>query len=63
MVLGCIVASATGLNPNQQTAYDNGIGFLVQYIIYPNGFAKFILVILALSGMSRLYIKWCGIFV
>ncbi|KAI0977061.1 permease for cytosine/purines, uracil, thiamine, allantoin-domain-containing protein [Xylaria arbuscula] len=53
MVAGCVVAS--GLNNQTEWAdiYKNdGIGFLIQDILYPRGFAKFILTLLVLSGIN-----------
>ncbi|KAI1305720.1 permease for cytosine/purines, uracil, thiamine, allantoin-domain-containing protein [Xylaria venustula] len=53
MVAGCVVAS--GLNNKAEWAdiYKNeGIGFLIQNILYPRGFAKFILTLLVLSGIN-----------
>jgi len=53
MVLGCCVGSAFATNPQWADTYDNdGIGFLVQTIIHPIGFAKFLLVIFVLAGIS-----------
>ncbi|CAJ2501435.1 Uu.00g042880.m01.CDS01 [Anthostomella pinea] len=53
MVLGCCVGSAFATMPDWADTYDNdGIGFLVQTIIYPIGFAKFLLVIFVLAGIS-----------
>jgi hypothetical protein len=45
-----------GVNPTWANAYNNqGLGYLIQTILYPIGFAKFILVLLVLSGsMSTL---------
>lgn len=53
MVLGCCVGSAFATMPTWADTYDNdGIGFLVQLIIHPIGFAKFLLVIFVLAGIS-----------
>ncbi|ORY65444.1 permease for cytosine/purines, uracil, thiamine, allantoin-domain-containing protein [Pseudomassariella vexata] len=52
MLLGAVVASALPGNDDWSTQYDSGIGFLVQTMIYPHGFAKFILFLLVLSGVG-----------
>ncbi|KAI1876714.1 uncharacterized protein JN550_000786 [Neoarthrinium moseri] len=52
MVLGCVVSSALNNNEAWSAEYEEGIGFLVQTMIYPRGFAKFILFILVLSGIG-----------
>jgi len=53
MVLGCCVASTMGINQQWSDTYKNdGVGYLIQTIIYPLGFAKFILVILVMSGIG-----------
>ncbi|KAL1882590.1 hypothetical protein Plec18167_003007 [Paecilomyces lecythidis] len=52
MLLGCAVSSALATNPEWSAAYDGGIGELLQVIIYPRGFAKFLLVLLVLSGIG-----------
>lgn len=54
MVLGCCVGSAMGGSKQEWgTVYDDeGLGYLVQTILHPIGFAKFILVILVLSGIG-----------
>jgi purine-cytosine permease-like protein len=50
MLLGCSIASALPTNPDWNDAYNNGIGELLKAVMYPPGFAKFILVLLVLSG-------------
>lgn len=56
MVLGCCVASAMGTHPHWLATYDNdGVGFLIQEILFPNGFAKFVLVILVMAGSKSLF--------
>ncbi|KAK3679848.1 hypothetical protein LTR78_000224 [Recurvomyces mirabilis] len=53
MVAGCVVSSA--LNNRQDwatTNEDKGIGFLIQQMLYPRGFADFLLVLLVLSGIN-----------
>jgi purine-cytosine permease-like protein len=50
MLLGCCISSALSSNSEWSDAYSNGIGELVKVTIHPRGFAKFILVLLVLSG-------------
>lgn len=52
MVLGAVVASSLSRNDEWSAEYDRGIGFLIQTITYPYGFAKFILFLLVLSGIG-----------
>ncbi|KAF7591816.1 hypothetical protein BBP40_001087 [Aspergillus hancockii] len=52
MLLGACISSALDTNPEWAAAYDNGIGEILQTIIYPRGFAKFLLVLLVLSGIG-----------
>lgn len=52
MVLGCCVGSTMGVNPEWADAYDSGLGYLIQKMLYPLGFAKFLLVVLVLSGIG-----------
>ncbi|KAL1982088.1 hypothetical protein VTN96DRAFT_1743 [Rasamsonia emersonii] len=52
MLLGCCIASALATNPEWNDAYENGIGELLRVIIYPDGFSKFLLVLLVLSGIG-----------
>ncbi|CAI7583973.1 unnamed protein product [Penicillium bialowiezense] len=52
MLLGACISSALDTNPEWQAAYDNGIGEILKTIIYPTGFAKFLLVLLVLSGIG-----------
>jgi purine-cytosine permease-like protein len=52
MSLGAIIASALNNNTEWAASFDDGIGFLIQTVITPNGFAKFLLVILAFSGIA-----------
>jgi len=52
MVIGCCVGSTMGVNTSWSSAYDDGFGYLIQTILYPRGFAKFLLVILVLSGIG-----------
>ena len=50
MIVGSCVVSHKSADPTWETAYDAGLGYFIQTILYPNGFAKFILVLLVLSG-------------
>ena len=52
MVAGCCVASTMGVNQDWANAYDDGLGYLIQTILHPRGFAKFLLVLLVLSGIG-----------
>ncbi|CAG7950176.1 unnamed protein product [Penicillium salamii] len=52
MLLGACISSALDTNPEWQAAYDDGIGEILKTIIYPTGFAKFLLVLLVLSGIG-----------
>ncbi|KAA6407501.1 MAG: nucleoside transporter [Lasallia pustulata] len=53
MLMGCCVGSTMGINTEWADTYDSdGVGQLIQTILYPRGFAKFLLVILVLSGIG-----------
>jgi NCS1 nucleoside transporter family len=52
MVAGCVVASALTTQPAWNDAYDEGLGYLIQEMLYPRGFAKFLLTLLVLSGIN-----------
>ncbi|KAJ6031980.1 nucleoside transporter [Penicillium herquei] len=53
MVAGCVVASALNNKPDWYNAYeDQGVGYLIQDMLYPRGFAKFLLTLLVLSGIN-----------
>jgi purine-cytosine permease-like protein len=53
MLLGCCVGSTMTINKDWSDTYENeGVGELIQMILYPRGFAKFLLVILVLSGIG-----------
>ncbi|KAI2643160.1 permease for cytosine/purines, uracil, thiamine, allantoin-domain-containing protein [Xylaria nigripes] len=53
MVAGCVAASALNNRPDWAEIYeDQGVGFLIQAMLYPKGFAKFILALLVLSGIN-----------
>jgi purine-cytosine permease-like protein len=50
MILGACVGSALDTNPKWEAAYGVGMGDILKTIMFPEGFAKFILVLLVLSG-------------
>ena len=50
MIAGNCVGSTMGINSTWADAETAGLGYLVQTILYPLGFAKFILVLLVMSG-------------
>lgn len=53
MLAGCVVASALNNQPEWQDTYKNkSFGYLVQEMLYPRGFAKFLLTLLVLSGIN-----------
>lgn len=53
MVAGCVVSSALNNRPDWKATYENdGIGFLIQEMLYPYGFAKLVLTLLVLSGIN-----------
>jgi len=53
MVLGCCVGSTMGVNQDWADTYnDSGVGELIQTMLHPRGFAKFLLVLLVLSGIG-----------
>jgi NCS1 nucleoside transporter family len=52
MLAGCVVASAFKNKPDWSDAYDQGLGYLIQDMLYPRGFAKFLLTLLVLSGIN-----------
>jgi purine-cytosine permease-like protein len=52
MLLGSCIASGLHNNPDWSAAYDVSIGELIKIMIHPRGFAKFLLVILVLSGIG-----------
>ncbi|KAI1113709.1 permease for cytosine/purines, uracil, thiamine, allantoin-domain-containing protein [Nemania sp. NC0429] len=53
MVAGCVVASALNNRPDWADTYEgDGIGFLIQTMLYPRGFAKLVLTLLVLSGIN-----------
>ena len=54
MLAGAVVASSFSRNrPDWSDTYTNdGLGYLIQTMLYPHGFAKFILTLLVLSGIN-----------
>ncbi|EXJ93025.1 hypothetical protein A1O3_01581 [Capronia epimyces CBS 606.96] len=53
MIAGCVVASALNVRPDWNQAYsDEGLGFLIQDMLHPRGFAKLLLTLLVLSGIN-----------
>lgn len=52
MILGALCSSALNNKADWLDSWDTGIGFFVQSLIHPIGFAKFLLVILAFSGIA-----------
>ncbi|KAI0205093.1 permease for cytosine/purines, uracil, thiamine, allantoin-domain-containing protein [Astrocystis sublimbata] len=53
MVAGCVVASALNNRPDWAEVYEHdGIGYLVDTMLFPKGFAKVILTLLVLSGIN-----------
>jgi NCS1 nucleoside transporter family len=53
MVAGCVVSSGFNNKPEWGDIYnDQGVGYLIQAMLYPRGFAKFLLTLLVLSGIN-----------
>ena len=52
MVAGCVVSFALNNKPGWNEEYERGLGFLIQTMLYPRGFADFLLVLLVLSGVN-----------
>ncbi|KAK0322638.1 hypothetical protein LTR82_006598 [Friedmanniomyces endolithicus] len=56
MIAGCVVSSALNNRADWLAVYTappgNQIGYLIQTMLYPRGFADFILVLLVLSGVN-----------
>jgi purine-cytosine permease-like protein len=53
MVAGCVVSSGMNNRPDWKDVYEtHGLGFLIQTMLYPRGFAKLILTLLVLSGIN-----------
>jgi len=53
IVLGSCVGSALANQPDWSDAMGQGLGYLIQQFLYPYAFAKFILVLLVLSGIGN----------
>lgn len=61
MILGACVASALPTQPAWSAAYKVGMGDLLKVILFPRGFAKFLLVLMVLSGGEYLaFIIYAG---
>lgn len=52
MVAGCVVASTLNNQPAWKEAYGQDLGYLINEMLYPAGFAKFLLAVLVLSGIN-----------
>jgi NCS1 nucleoside transporter family len=53
MVAGCVVSSGLNNRADWKEVYEtDGLGFLIQTMLYPRGFAKLILTLLVLSGIN-----------
>ncbi|KHN99482.1 Permease, cytosine/purines, uracil, thiamine, allantoin [Metarhizium album ARSEF 1941] len=53
MLAGCVVASTLNNKPAWRETYErDGLGYLMQDVLYPRGFAKFLLALLVLSGIN-----------
>ncbi|KAL2272128.1 hypothetical protein FJTKL_08087 [Diaporthe vaccinii] len=53
IVLGCCVGSAMGADYKLADIYkEQGVSFLIQTMLFPSGFAKFVLVVLVLAGIG-----------
>lgn len=52
MILGAICGSALNNKTDWLDSWDNGIGWFIQTLVHPVGFAKFLLVLLAFSGIA-----------
>jgi NCS1 nucleoside transporter family len=53
MIAGAVVSSGLNNRPDWKDVYENdGLGFLIQTMLYPRGFAKLILTLLVLSGIN-----------
>lgn len=51
-ILGAICASALNGKTDWLDAWDEGVGWFIQAMVHPVGFAKFLLVVLAFSGIA-----------
>jgi purine-cytosine permease-like protein len=63
MILGCCIGSTLQVNEDWINADKEGLGYLIQKILFPQAFAKFILVLLVLSavGMNALNLYSCAL--
>lgn len=52
MCLGALCGSALNYKTDWAESWDDGVGYLIQTIVHPTGFAKFLLVVLAFSGIA-----------
>ena len=52
MIAGACVASAFTVKPDWATAEKEGLGFLITQMLYPRGFADFLLVVFIFSGIN-----------
>ena len=52
MLAGCVVASSLNHKTTWAASYEQGLGYLIQDMLYPRGFAKFLLTLLVLSGIN-----------
>ena len=58
MLAGCVVSSGMHNRADWKDTYENeGLGFLIQEMLYPRGFAKLILTLLVLSGINTVIIS------
>ena len=54
MLLGCCIGTLIRADQTLSDVYENeGIGFLLQKLLYPRGYAKFTLVVLSLAGIGQ----------
>ncbi|KAL2285906.1 hypothetical protein FJTKL_07399 [Diaporthe vaccinii] len=53
IMLGCCVGSAMGADQELADIYEEqGVGFLIQTMLFPRGFAKFMLIMLVFAGIG-----------
>lgn len=63
ILLGTLVGSTTGVDESWNDAYENhGIGGLILAMLYPAGFAKFLLVMLSMGGGTLTLSKSLNLF-
>jgi NCS1 nucleoside transporter family len=53
MILGACIGSTILINPDWEAANEQGLGYLIQTVLYPYGWSKFVLVVLVLSGIGN----------